>query len=89
MTPRPDARPLPPLPAPLRPWCVVPAVAAGVAGTGLLYESATRGGAVRLIAGGVLFAIGLALAGYPFVLASAWQRRARRNARARAPSGRR
>ena len=68
----------PPLPPPLRPWRVLPALAAGVVGTGLMYQAATAGGGGRLAVGASLFGLGLLFAGYPFVLASAWRRRARR-----------
>lgn len=59
---------------------MVPSLLAGVVGTGLLYDAATGGGLGRLAAGAVLFAAGLAGAGYPFVLAVTWRRRAHRNA---------
>lgn len=70
-------RPRPPLPPPLRPARVVPGLVAGVAGTGLLYRAATGAGVWHLFAGAALFAVGLALAGYPFVLATTWRHRSR------------
>ncbi len=79
----------PPLPPPLRAWRVLPGLLAGVVGTGLLFQAATGGGLGPLVAGAPLFGLGLAVAGYPFVLATAWRSRARAAARAagaRAPS---
>jgi|GEM_PF-5794603 len=78
----------PPLPPPLRPWRVVPALAAGIVGTGQMYQAATGADVARLAFGAVLFGLGLVFAGYPFVLAMAWRRRARRALQADgAPTG--
>ncbi len=68
----------PPLPQPLRPRILVPAMALGVIGTGLLYRAATGGGLVDLLVGAALFATGLRLAGRPFVLAATWHHERRR-----------
>ena len=69
-------RPLP-LPAPPRPYVMVPALGAGVIGTALLFKAATHGRAWDLVLGTLLLAAGLLFAGWPFVLATLWVRRAR------------
>jgi hypothetical protein len=71
----------PPLPPPLRPLVLAVGLGAGVGGTGLLYTAATQGRLGDLVAGAVGLGLGLTLAGHPFVLATAWHRRARRTAR--------
>lgn len=63
-----------PVPPPLNPWVTLPALLAGVLGTGLLYRAATSGTLLDLVAGGFLFALGLRVAGRPFVWASAMRR---------------
>lgn len=84
----PADRGFPPLPPPPRAHVLLPALAAGVVGTGLLYRAATGGGGLgELAAGAILFALGLAFAGRPFVLASHWRARARTLARTRGRSG--
>lgn len=66
-----------PLPAPPRPLVMIPALISGVIGTALLYTAATHGVLLDLMAGALLLAAGLLFAGWPFVLASLWMRRAR------------
>ncbi len=67
-----------PVPAPLRPWVLMPFLAGGVVGTGLLYRAATQGNLGDLLGGAVLFALGMWFAGRPFVLATTWRRDLRR-----------
>lgn len=74
-----------PLPPPPRPLVLVPFLAAGVIGTGLLYRAATQGRLGDFVGGAVLFALGMWFTGRPFVLAATL--RHERRARARpAPS---
>lgn len=76
-----------PLPAPPRARLVVPALAAGVVGTGLLYSGATGGGLAEILWGMPLFAFGLAAAGWPFVLSTALLSERRHGPRRRVEGG--
>lgn len=74
-------RPLP-LPQPPRVFPLLGGLAAGVIGTGLLYEGATGARLVDLLIGAPLFALGLIAVGWPFVLAMAHVSEAGRRRRA-------
>jgi hypothetical protein len=60
-----------PIPRPPSALRLVPTLVAGILGTGLLYQGATGGRLVDLLAGVPLFALGLWGAGWPFVLSMA------------------
>lgn len=60
-----------PLPVAPRAVVIVPALVAGVLGTGLLYSGATLGSLRDLIIGAPLFGVGLWAVGWPFVLSTA------------------
>ncbi len=80
-------RPLP-LPRPPRAVWLVPGLVCGVVGTGLLYEGATAVRLLDLAIGAPLFALGLLVVGWPFVLAMAHVSQAGQRRRARRRSSR-
>lgn len=70
--------PNPPVPTPPRAIVLLPALVAGILGTGLLYQGATTGSLIDLVVGAPLFGVGLLGAGRPFVWSMALVDAARR-----------